>query len=362
MKKLLLLTAFVLTHFSAISQVKLKTKNIILITLDGYRWQELFRGADSALIDNKEYTNNYARTIVRFGGETAQERRRKLMPFTWETIATKGQIYGNRDFDNKVDLTNPHWVSFPGYSEILCGYVDTLLSGNKKKNNPNITVLEFLNNKSEFKGKIAVFGSWDVFPFIINQERSKIPVNAGFNKVEGEHLSTSTKLLNTIQNQVPYFFGGARLDVFTHHLAMEYIEKHHPRVLFIGYGEPDEWGHQGNYEYYLQSVYNIDQFISNIWNYVQNNAFYKDKTTLIITTDHGRGEAKKEKWKDHGIDIVGAGEAWLAVIGPDSKALGEIKSKGQLYSTQIAQTISRLLGIEYTASKPVGKVIDSVVK
>ncbi|MNS75351.1 phosphoglyceromutase [compost metagenome] len=314
------------------------------------------------MINDKDYTTNFGRVSEQFWAETPQERRQKLMPFVWQTIARNGQLYGNRDLNNKVDMTNPHWVSYPGYSEILCGYVDTLIRGNKKRNNPNITLLEFLNNRHEFNGKIAVFGSWDVFPYIINQERSKIPVNAGYAKVEGDHLSTSTKLLNTMQKQVPTVFGGARLDVFTHYQAKEYLIKHHPRVLFIGYGEPDEWAHQGNYEYYLQSVNNIDQFISDIWNYVQSNTFYKDKTTLIITTDHGRGEAQKGKWKSHGINIIGAGEVWLAVIGPDAKPLGEVKSEGQLYSTQIAQTISKLLGINYMNTRSVGKAIDSVIE
>ncbi|UKJ06665.1 phosphoglyceromutase [Solitalea lacus] len=360
MKKLLvlMLSIFVLNVFA---QSEHKTKNIILITLDGYRWQELFTGADSALVFNKEYTANTFNTVTRFWGATENERRQKLMPFMWQTLAQQGQLYGNRRLNNKVNATNPHWVSYPGYCEILCGYVDTLIGGNKKRNNPNITVLEFLNNIEEFKGKVAVFSSWDVFPYIVNANRSKIPVNTGFSRAENEQGSANIKLLNTMQNQVPELFGGVRFDVFTHYLAMEYMKKHNPRVIFIGYGEPDEWAHKGKYENYLQSANYIDQFIADIWNFVQTNPFYKDKTTLLITTDHGRGDAKKGKWKSHGFDIVGAGDVWLAAIGPDTKPLGEIKTEGQLYLTQIAQTIANLLGLEYSNHKPLGGAVISII-
>lgn len=341
------------------AQTKLKTKNVVLITLDGYRWQELFKGADSALVNNKQFTGNPKAINKQFWAATDQERRSLLMPFMWTTIAKQGQIYGNRELNNKVDVTNPYWFSYPGYSELLCGYADTLVNSNAKKNNLNITVLEFLNNKPEFNGKVAAVASWDVFPYIINRERSGIPVNAGYEKVEGD-VSTATRMLNEMQTQVPDPFGGERLDVFTHYLAKEYMIKHHPRVMFIGHGETDEWAHEGKYDLYLKSANYIDQYIADLWNFIQNDPFYKDQTTLIITADHGRGEVKNGLWQHHGKDIKGAGEIWIAAIGPDVKPLGEVKTATQLFQNQIAQTMSKLLGMEYSTTKPTGKSINTI--
>ena len=74
-----------------------------------------------------------------------QERRQKLMPFFWNTIATKGMLFGNRTIGNKVDVANPHWFSYPGYNEILTGYPDTAINSNEYPPNPHTNVFAFLN-------------------------------------------------------------------------------------------------------------------------------------------------------------------------------------------------------------------------
>ena len=79
-------------------------------------------------------------------------------------------------------VTNGYNFSYPGYSEILCGFADPGIDSNAKKNNTNITVLEWLTQKPGFEKSAVAFGSWDVFPFIINETRSGIPVNAGWEK------------------------------------------------------------------------------------------------------------------------------------------------------------------------------------
>jgi hypothetical protein len=39
-----------------------KTENVFIIMTDGFRWQEMFGGADSTLIFSKEFTPDSART------------------------------------------------------------------------------------------------------------------------------------------------------------------------------------------------------------------------------------------------------------------------------------------------------------
>ncbi len=63
-----------------------------------------------------------------------------------------------------MQVTNPHWFSYPGYSEILTGFVEPSITSNDKVPNPNVTVLEWLHRQPAFKEKVAAFGSWDVFP------------------------------------------------------------------------------------------------------------------------------------------------------------------------------------------------------
>ena len=79
--------------------------------------------------------------------------------------------------------------------------------------------------------------------------------------------------------------------------------------MYVAYGETDDFAHDGKYDAYLQSAYRTDAFIEELWNWVQANETYRDKTTFIITTDHGRGT--REKWKDHGREVIGADQICL---------------------------------------------------
>ena len=161
-----------LFSFNVSAQQKSNTENIFLITYDGLRWEELFTGADKKLIQNEDYVENGLRLAALFWDDNPNKRRERLLPFFWNTIAVKGQLYGNRLTGCTVDVTNNQWFSYPGYNEILVGYDDPNITSNAKIPNPNKTVLEILNEQDEFNGKVAAFGSWDVFPYIINEERS----------------------------------------------------------------------------------------------------------------------------------------------------------------------------------------------
>jgi len=137
-------------------------ENLFIITTDGFRWQEVFTGADSLLINNEKYTTDTALTKMMYWDSNIEIRRKKLMPFFWNVLSKKGQLFGNRIYDNKVNVSNIWALSYPGYNEIFTGDDDITVSSNKKIGNPNINVLEYLNNKDQYKGKVAVFTSWDV--------------------------------------------------------------------------------------------------------------------------------------------------------------------------------------------------------
>ena len=358
--QLIIFLVLQLAVVASYSQSDKKTGNLIVVTLDGLRWQELFTGADPGLISDKTFVKDTAALYQAYWRSMPEQRREVLMPFFWETIADEGQLYGFRNAGNKVDCTNKHWFSYPGYSEILCGFADDQrIDSNDKFNNPNTTVLEFINENQQFKGKVAAFGSWDVFPFIINEQRSGIPVNAGFEVSKGPKLSDKEQFLNEIQPQIPSPWATVRLDAFTHHYALEYMKREHPRVIYIAYGETDDFAHDGHYDAYLKSAHQTDAFIRELWNFVQSDPTYKDKTTMIITTDHGRGTVPKEDWRHHGSRISDAGQIWMAIIGPDTPAMGIVKDVKQYYQNQVAATAAKFLGLEYVNDKPVGAPIES---
>ncbi len=332
---------------------------VILITLDGFRWQELFSGADPLLVANPAFVKDTALLKERFWRETTQERREALMPFLWKNIANMGQLHGNRALGSKVDLANAQWFSYPGYNEILSGMADDArINSNDKVPNPNTTVLEAANNDPRFAGKVAAFGSWDVFPYIVNQERSGVPVNAGFMSALGSDLTEREKFLDQLQPMVPSPWGSVRFDAFTHHYAMEHMKKERPRMVYIAYGETDDFAHDGDYSAYLKSANATDAMIGELWQFSQQDPFYKDDTLFIITTDHGRGTEPIESWKSHGSKVKGAGSVWLAVFGKGVAPKGETTTPGQLYSTQIAPTIARALSLGMTNAQQYALAIE----
>lgn len=359
MKIKMRLTLVMLVVTLALSAQPAKNTKVVLITLDGLRWQELFTGADPLLVANKKYVGDTTELKERFWKDTAEERREALFPFFWSKVAEIGQLHGNRSLGSNVDLTNKMWFSYPGYNEILSGRADdNRIDSNDKINNPNSTVLETANKTKKFKGKVAAFGSWDVFPFIVNEERSGVPVNAGFELAKGSNLTEREKFLNELQPKVPSPWGTVRLDAFTHYYALETMKKDHPELVYIAYGETDDFAHDGDYEAYLKSAHTTDTMIKELWDFTQNDAFYKNNTTFIITTDHGRGTDPLDTWRSHGGDIKGANGVWMILFGKGVSAEGELKKDEQLYTNQIAPSVLKLLKISENANKMPGKPLN----
>ncbi len=353
----------VLILFSIVMAITLnaqhKTENVVIVTLDGMRWQEIFGGVDEELVNNKSFTKEPGEIKKSFWAFSAEERRKLLFPFLWNTIAPHGQLYGNRKYDNKIDNANPYWFSYPGYNEIFTGYPDTAMNTNDKIFNPNENVLEFINKQKSYTGKIAAFSTWDVFPYILNTKRNGLYVNSDTDSLKFN--APGLQLINDMQFLAPRPIG-TRSDLHTYMAGREYLKAYKPKLLYIAMEETDDFAHGGLYDQYLGSAHAEDAMIADLWKILQSIPQYKDKTTLIITCDHGRGDKIKSTWRDHGQKVEDAHELWLAVIGPDTKPTGEIKTSGQLYQKQIAATIAQLLGFTFTANHPVGDPIISIYK
>jgi hypothetical protein len=143
------------------------TENVVIVTLDGFRWQELFSGADETLLDKKAGgVRDVDGLKDRYWRATAEGRRRALLPFFWDALAKEGQVFGDLSRKAPARLTNGLKFSYPGYSEMFCGFADPGIDSNAKKPNPNLSVLEFLDSRPSFKGRVAAFCTWDAFPFI----------------------------------------------------------------------------------------------------------------------------------------------------------------------------------------------------
>lgn len=332
-----------------------KAQNVLIVTLDGFRWQELFGGADETLLEEKQGGVRDLVDLKRcYWRETAAERREVLMPFMWGTVAKQGQIFGNPARQAAARSTNGLKFSYPGYSEMFCGVADPRIDSNDKRDNPNLSVLEYLNERPAFRGRVEAVCTWDVFPSIFRVKQSGLPVHAGWAPLKGEKLTARERHANDYLERLPRYWPDNSFDVFCMEAAKSALERRKPRVLYIGLGETDEWGHGKRYDLYLDAAHKADRFLAETWETLQEMPEYKGKTALLMTTDHGRGSTRVD-WTDHGKKVPGAEFVWIAVMGPDTPALGE-REKVEATQSQIAATIATLLGEDFsTASKESAK-------
>lgn len=357
LRSILLSGVFVLCLTSSYAQTR-QTQNLIIIGWDGVRWEEIFTGIDSSILNDRQYTRQRNELKALYWSDTVEVRRRKLLPFFWSTIQQNGQLYGNRDLGNKVDVANKWHITRVGFTETLIGFADPAVNSNQSVAEKNTNVLEFINNQAAYKGKVAVFATSKLYDSILNVKRSGLIINC-----DSEQVALPGKefgLLNEEQRLSPQIFG-ERLDLVTYFQAREYLKEYHPRVLYINFSEPDNYAHAGSYDWYISTLRGQERLIADMWNYIQSIPQYKDQTTLLISPDHGRGNTKQH-WTQHGPLPAESSQIFLLAMGPDIPASGEMKADMQLYQGQIAATLARFLGFEYTAEHPVMPVITTMFK
>jgi Type I phosphodiesterase / nucleotide pyrophosphatase len=330
------------------------TKNVVLVTIDGLRWQEVFAGLDESLLgpEHGGVNENTARQLrAEFGADTPAARREKLMPFIWTTLATQGQLLGNRTLGSPVSVLNALRVSYPGYNELLTGRADPRIWNNAAGPNPNIHVLEWLQARPGFSGRVAASAAWNVFRPILNVERNGIPLFVTLQQSAPGSVSPRISEIERWMQDIPPITTSESFDAFAYEAALDLIARQQPRVFLLALGEPDEWAHARRYDRYLESVRRCDRFIRQLWEFLQSRPEYRDSTTLLISPDHGRGIQGKD-WTSHGQNIPESEQTWLMVMGPDTRALGERRDTPLVYQAQVAATLAALLGEDFRAAYP----------
>ena len=319
MKKLMMLLAltlpalFLLTVHGRDGREEPQNR-VVVIAIDGLRWQELYQGA----------------------------HRDSLMPFVWQMGRNRGAMLGNRNRKNRMEVANGIWKSYAGYSEMLCGTTDDRrIHDNRKQQNPNHSVLEMAETCPEYHGRVKAVASWDVIPYILGVKRSHLPVDW-----QSEHR---------VSKQV-------RCDSVTARHAIDVLGQEHPKLLFVEFCETDYFAHNGQWHGYLGAARRCDLFIRQLWQYCQQDEFYRGKTTFLITCDHGRGESlgahynrgevdSSASWTEHNHHVRGSNQTWLVAFGNGVQHLGEVEGGRTVYTSQVAPTVARILHMPFTTGK-----------
>jgi hypothetical protein len=331
------------------------SRNVILITLDGARHQEIFTGLDPGIVREglKENQTLEGSALYRtFWAETAEARRAKVMPFFWnEWVVRHGSIAGNPARGSRVTLTNTHRFSYPGYAEILTGAAhDAEIDSNDNRRYPFATVLDVLQRRLGVSAtEVAAFGSWETFNWIVSNREDAFTANAGYEAYESadEHVA----FLSRAQFETQTGWDTVRNDMYTFRLALAHLKAFRPRVLYLALGETDDWAHGERYDRVLQTLQRTDAWFRELWSWLQSDPQYRDNTAILITVDHGRGRTAKD-WGRHGKDIDGAQETWAAFIGPDWPRRGEWSGGPEIRANQFAATLAKAAGVDLRADIP----------
>ena len=320
---------------------------LVIITFDGLRWQELFSGADEDLVESTRFVRNPEALKQAYWRETPQERREALMPFVWSYVPEHGYLVGNREKNSLMQVSNAMHFSYPGYSEMFCGWPDDeRVTSNDPIPNPNVSVLEVVNRDPRYKGKVMMYSSWESIRFAMNNDRGGFPGSAGHEPSYTD--SDVARLMQDIDAGIPD--GGIgdteRLDCVTYGMAMETLKAEHPKVFHVGFGDTDSFAHRSRYDLYLDAAHWTDLYIRRIVEYCESDPFYKGKTTYLLTCDHGRGTGAA--FRHHGDYIRGASQTWFMAFGKGVPVQGETSDNGIFYTKQFAATIADILGVDFT--------------
>ncbi|PKV76400.1 alkaline phosphatase family protein [Pontibacter ramchanderi] len=145
---------------------------------------------------------------------------------------------------------------------------------------------------------------------------------------------------------------GYRADSLTLVEVLKVLQTHRPNLMLINLMEPDGYAHAGNWENYLRGIARGDRYARQLWDFLQKNSHYRKKTTLLITTDHGRHlDTVDGGWVDHGDDCEGCRRISLLALGPDFKRGGFLETKYTL--VDISATVAPMMGISFLQSEGV---------
>lgn len=323
-------------------------RRVILVTLDGVRTQEMFRGMDSIVAASGEQGGVHDLDRLRrdYWRSTPEERRRVLMPFLWDSLVPQGMILGDSARGSGVTITNRYGFSAPGYQEILTGKAQPDVTTNHPLRYSHETVLEYVQRRLHLGFEaVAAFTSWENFRYYVSSRPDAFFVNAGFDTLPTVLATPPLRQLALLETRALPMWEESRLDAFTGAMAMTYMARNHPRVVFISMNDTDDLAHSRRYDRVLDALHALDGFLGDLWHQLQASPDYRGRTSLILTTDHGRGRTPKD-WSDHGEEVPGSPDIWLAVIGPDTPPAGDVTDQPGVHQADVAATLLACLGLD----------------
>ncbi len=264
----ILLIGFISCRADKVIEKKYKTKYVIVLVVDGPRYSETW-------------------------GDTSHQ----YIPFMHNVLAPQGVVHNQFYTQGETHTTSGHAALCTGIYQSINN------SGQELPIRPSF-FQHWLKQHPEDKSLAWIISSKDKLEVLSNcteygwKDKFRPSVDCG-----NAGLST-----------------GYRHDSITQMKVMSTLQNNHPNLLLVNYREPDFSGHTGNWKGYLKGILKTDEYVHAIWQFIQNDPFYKDNTTLFVTNDHGRHlDGISNGFVSHGDNCEGCRHINLYSFGPDFK-------------------------------------------
>lgn len=312
-------------------------RTVVIVALDGVRWQEVFGGADGALAERHGLDSS-----ERLGAA-------QLVPNLTRLMTAEGVAVGAPGVDSPMEASGPNFVSLPGYMEMLTGSSDPGCTNNHCGQVALRTVADDVAEAG--LGEAVVVSSWPVIMKAAAEEPRRIAASVGRHGggASRDVLERDTVVARAIAagERTASAVGEKdfRRDSETGDVALAVLEARRPAFLFVGLGEPDEYAHQGDYRGYLGAIRRDDAIVGKIADWVRRANTSGHPTTLMVTTDHGRSFA----FTDHGKEHPESARVWMVASGEGVHARGAVASPKVRHLADVGQTARALLGLSLAA-------------
>jgi hypothetical protein len=322
---------------------------VVLVVLDGVRWQEVVYGADRALAEKRGLN------------PLVWANPRDLMPNLHRFVDTRAVLLGAPGHGPSMRASGPHFISEPGYLEIFDGRPAPTCHYNDCARPPYTRSFADDVRDGGSPEDVAVIASWPNIARASSADPSRFVVSAGRSIIEHEEILREDPVTAGLVDKGSRSYaypgeGGYRPDAITARIALRYLMTVKPRFLFVGLGDGDEWGHRDDYASYLDAVHAEDAFLGDLLATLDTMGARGRHTSVIVTADHGRAWS----FRDHGIGYPESARVWLVAGGGDVTEHGVATSLKRHTLSDIAPTVRALLGVrgeETWGSEPIGEIV-----
>ncbi len=308
-------------HAALLDQSSAPPVTIVVVTLDGVRWHEVFEGVDA------ELAASHGLSLSEVVGAA------ELTPNLHRIVATHGAALGAPGHGATISASGPNFVSLPGYAELLSGRRTTRCRDNQCTGVGARTLLdEFAGASARDTSQVALFTSWPDIARVASERgvvAEPLPRNANF-----------------------------RPDAVTADLAIAHLKAHPPKFLFLGLGEPDEYGHRNDYAGYLNAVRRADAHIAEVDQVLARLAAHGTRTALFVTADHGRADS----FVEHGSKFPESARVWLIAAGNAVRATGFVAAPSQRRLADLAPTVRQIAGLPRDLDPEAGMPLSELLK